>query len=281
MSVNYDNVKHKLVRSVATAVTTKGEKCTSLCGMEIVGDDAYCLMTNSDDDKNLHEACLCRYPDFLDTTKSRKVFTIADNGEEELFTHANGIAYYRVSGESKGTFYIATSSKGTDAIIGVDAKGNITKHITCTEYILSITSCGNGKFIVGTSHTSTKTKTRNYAVGHVNSKSVFAFDKSDITLACVDNYTIGNDIYYDKTAAVLYIPMFQKNSKGNVTDNIIMACPFDLNNLPDTLTPTRVMKDYESSTGIAKYEIEGMAIYNNKKYVANNADADGIYQIYK
>lgn len=292
--MSYEEIDHVNVVAIKSQKTAEGTKATSSCAMSIVGDDLYCIKSLGTFDKEIkYPAILYRVKNFISNNRIITYNTILNGSNSRIFRHANGMTYYKKSGESKGTFYIATMNprgKGSQ-VIGVNAGGNVTKHIVFAEdfpqlgendYVSSIANYNSGRFIIGVEKTSTIRKY--YLVVFENDSVIRKIASFNIK---VDSfYKKGNDIFYDLNHQCLYVSLFSVNGSP-VRDNLILC--YDLSSgIQDGITfePIRKMR-VQAADDENMFEIEGIDVYNNAKYVitnaldANNKESDGIYKLKK
>lgn len=291
--MSYEIISYNNVAAVESQRASDGLKATSMCAMSIVGDDLYCIKSRGKfEDGTKYPAILYRVKNFNSTSRTITYNTILNGSQYNIFRHANGMTYYRKSGESKGTFYIATMNpRGNGSqIIGVNASGTVTKHIAfandfptlgTNDYVSSIAYYNSERFIIGVDKTSTTRKY--YLVEFENDTTIRKIASFNVNIE--SSYTKGNDIFYDSDTGYFYICLFIDSSP--VQDNLILC--YNLSSgIQDgaTYSSIRQMR-VQAASSENMFEIEGIAIHNNIKYVVTNAldlsgeEKDGIYKLKK
>lgn len=285
------NASHKRIVDVANYYVGE-DKCSSLSAMVVVGNDLYCIKSLKDEQKpegTKYPVILHQIRNFTTSNCQQSHCTIATStGSTAVAEHANSLTY------ENNTFYMATgNSVGNGSqIVAFQSNGIITKHITYTHKIYSInyydTHNGAKRFLACIGRSKDGTKYIYHLVHLSGTKLIQEKNSSPVSFDLkIENsvYNSGNDSYYDKETGNLYTTTFVKDGKRIVKN---MICSYHIN-------PIVAQKLYSASSAITinagteyKFEIEGMSIYNSKKYVCanismseKNEGPDGIYVIYR
>lgn len=277
---------HNLLTSIPTPIVS-GEKMTATDAMTIVNNDIYCICSNHDT-TDKHPVVLHKFYNYLPEVNSGsyKNSTLTTKaGSKIIARHSNSLTYYNhifymVTGNAGGT-ETQIVAFGSDGIIKnkytyADGKiGTINFYEKRNNTLWFLISIGGGTNIT-------------YRIVKM-SDSIFTNTGISFTINVPDNeYSIGNDSYYDLTTKQLYITKFKKitlNEKTTIQNNRIYK--YDLNHELSGSSATFNAKQVfqiDSESKETKFEIEGLGIYDNTIFicanvVSSNQNCDAIYKL--
>jgi len=272
--------------------TTSEYDMTATDAMTIVNNDIYCICSKHDgpDEENpkKYPVVMHKFYNYLPEGSSGKtdyseVTTSA--GSKIIARHSNSITYHN------HLFYMVTRNGtgsenqvmafGSDGVItnkytyagGEIATINFYKEVDGVLYFLISTGGGNEVPYKIVRISGSKL---------VNTGVFFKVSVPD------SEYSIGNDSYYDLSTKQLYVTKIKKIDDKIIKNNRIYQ--YDLNRTLSgsslTFNAKRVLQ-IDSNDNETKFEIEGLAIYDNKKFVCANVvignatdGSDGIFKLY-
>lgn len=295
MAVSPITTAYKPIAAIPTDVNEV--KYTAQAGISIVNDNIYCLSSKFNNDA-MNPVAFHKLHGYLTegiTKSSKSVLLKIGNAPGEVARHANSLTYH------DHLWYFATMNKGTNEkqVMGFDADGNITKQYTY-----------GGKYTIGTvNYYDTKDGVLRFliSVGNslecdfrlvkVNGTKLEEENNSSFTLEIPEDIkrvaqssdvnveVHGNDHYYDRSTKQLYVTKFKQVGKVIKTNWVLQ---YDLSGGISSLTkPLECKRELKvsASEGEDKFEIEGLCIYNDRKYVSANVvigeeQADAVYRLY-
>lgn len=262
--------KHSIITTLPEDAA--GIQCSAQAGMTIVNGDIYCISSQSSNTNEKKPVVLRKLFGYLSgsTSSSKAVIIHTAAGTQNIAIHANSLTYYN------HVFYLATMNAGANAsqVMAFGSDGEITAKYTYSD--------GEKNTITTINYYDTKDGALRFlvSIGHgVNVK--FRLVKADGTVlkdegisftASVpdSNFLKGNDHYYDRSTKQLYVTKFKTPpTDGDITTNWILQ--YDLSDGISKPEYSSVRTLEASILGDEiKFEIEGLCIYDNKKYVCTN-----------
>lgn len=279
--------KHKLIISIPEK-SISGEKMTATDAMSIVDNDIYCICSKHDDISK-YPVVLHKFYNYLpegNTGSYKNSDLTTEAGSKIIAKHSNSLTYYN------HVFYMVTRN-GTGSenqVMAFGSDGIIKSKYTYADGEIGTINFYKNKdnvpwFLIsiggGTSITYRLVKVSGSKF--INTGISFKVNVPDV------DYSIGNDSYYDFTTKQLYITKFKKimvNGTATVRNNRIYQ--YDLNcelsGSSATFDAKRILQ-IDGDSEETKFEIEGLAVYDSKKYVCANVvssgkNCDAIYKLY-
>lgn len=286
--------RHSKLLDIPTKIIS-GIKMTATDAMTIVNNDIYCICSKHDgpDEENpkKYPVALLKFYNYLPEGSSGKTdysVVTTSAGSKIIARHSNSITYHN------HLFYMVTRNGtgsenqvmafGSDGVItnkytyagGEIATINFYKEVDGVLYFLI--STGGGDKVP-------------YKIVKISGSKLVSTGVSFHVIAPDNDYSEGNDSYYDLSTKQLYVTKFKKievNGKKTIKNNRIYQ--YDLNRTLSgsslTFNAKRVLQ-IDSNDNETKFEVEGLAIYDNKKYVCANVvignatdGSDGIFKLY-
>ena len=294
------NAKYHKITTVSTT-TANGYKCSAMAGMVIVNNDAYCIKSAVQNGNKL-PVVFYRISN-IDTSNiiQRKWVIKTGNGTENIAVHANSITY------ANHVFYITTMNPSGRQVLGF--KVNYTGNEADKNGVI-LDDCsykyldenGNGKPIYSINYFDTQNGDIRFLASVEKNSTGYTYQllRASGNKLVNENikfkvknweekiYNTGNDSYYDRATKMLYTTRFCKEGSKVVRNAILQ---YDLSagisGTTKEYSPVRVI-EISAINNEAKFEIEGMSIFNGKKYICtktNNVSGkegeDAIYSISK
>jgi len=197
---------------------------------------------------------------------------IKDNGSLVNLGHANGLAYWRKPGTDYlvwGSFYIPTIGHGgAPQVIQINNQGQVTNKFGAKttagtlKNIASITHYKDDWFIVGTTGkvTSGDRVKKEYYTAKISGNNFILHTR--FFVVTTQQYSTGQDIYYDSAKDELLVPVVDKSTDGSypVRKNRIIVAKLGGTITSDhTYEAARWIQLNVSSEDAYRFEFEGLA----------------------
>jgi hypothetical protein len=272
--------------------TISGIEMTATDAMTIVNNDIYCICSKHDKksvvNKMKYPVVMHKFYNYLPEGSSGKTdysVVTTSAGSKIIARHSNSITYHN------HLFYMVTRNGtgsenqimafGSDGVItnkytyagGEIATINFYKEVDGVLYFLI--STGGGDKVP-------------YKIVKISGSKLVSTGVSFHVIAPDNDYSEGNDSYYDLATKQLYVTKFKRIDDTIVKNNRIYQYDLDrtLSGSSLSFNAKRVLQ-IDSNDDETKFEIEGLAIYDNKKYVCANVvignatdGSDGIFKLY-
>lgn len=267
-------------RKVTDLATTKVDNiaCRDTVGLVIVDDVIYCIMTRavSIDLKEKQPVVMKKITGCFsgNNIQTQDITIHIDQGTNIIAMHANSITYHN------HIFYLVTQNIDNlgNQIMAFGSNGIISaKYKYAGGKILTINYYGtiNGElyFLVSTD----RHQRIPYSLVKISGNYLVDVGKSFIALAPYADYDDGNDSYYDRSTKQLYITKFKK-ANDNIMENLVLQYDLSggISGNGQEYSSVRTLH-VAAQAGESRFEIEGICIYNGKKYVCvNSKDSSGV-----
>lgn len=286
--------KHSKLIDIPTEIIS-GIKMTATDAMTIVNNDIYCICSKHDgpDEENpkKYPVALHKFYNYLPEgssgTKALSEVTTSA-GSKIIAKHSNSITYHN------HIFYMVTrNGKGSEnQVMAFGSDGVITNKYTYADK--EIATINFYKEVDGVLYFLISTGGGNkvpYKIVKISGSKLVDTGVSFKVSAPDPDYTTGNDSYYDLSTKQLYITKIKKievDGKDIIKNNKIYQYDLDrtLSGSSLIFNAKRVLQ-IDNNDDETYFEIEGLAIYENKKYVCANVviknakgGSDGIFKLY-
>lgn len=287
----YVETGHKLICNINTG----GDTCLGTVALTIKNDIIYCVRTKSEK-SNKKEATKKKQPVDLyiirnafskeaNTEINTEIVSIETTSTKNIAMHANSLTYHN------NLFYLVTRNKGGNQVMAFGVDGKIkAKYTYAAETIGAIdyyrTVNGEIHFLI-----SYIRENDPHAEVHevkISGNKLVDVGNSFIALVPDTSYDSGNDSFYDRSTKQLYLIRGKKidraddSTKKTVLENLLMQYDLSggISGTGKSYSSVRTLH-VAAASGEKLYELEGICIYNGKKYVCVNSKSDSVDQLYK
>ncbi len=264
-----------------TVTLDSGKKCTATVAMEIVNDDIYCVRTydpkeGSEEDGKKQPVVLHKLFNYLSggNGSSSYVMVRTQAGTENIAVHANSLTYHN------HVFYLVTrNGEGTEnQVMAFGSDGIITHKYTYSGGKIGTinyydTQNGALRFLISVKH---KVNVL-FRLVKISGTKLVDEGVSFEALVSDNNYETGNDSYYNRSTKQLYVTKFKNPDQDAGDDAKIVSNLVLQYDLSDGISGTSAKYSsvrtlqVDNQEGEMKFEIEGLCMYDNKKYVCVNS----------
>lgn len=267
-------VNHEKLEDLITV-----DNCTATVALTIVNGDVYYVRTK-DNDAVKETVILHKLEGYLSggSKKHSAVAIKTSSGTTAIAKHANSLTYHN------GVFYLATRNgkKKTDYQVMAFGEDGIIKNkysYSGGEEIETIdyfdTKNNTPRFLVSLGHSTEhdgKVKFKVVKMSNSTNEIVDSKDKITFYARCpYDSFDAGNDCYYNCSTKKLYVTRIATAEKP-LKKSVVLE--YDLTELSGkTYDADLAFIDERNTNTEYKYEIEGIAMYNNYTYICANATA--------
>lgn len=278
---------HRVLLTLPTVEVNK-KSCTATVAMVIIKDDIYCVRTYDGEGEKqpvvLHK--LCNYLSGGSVSSSYVIVHTPSN-VTNIAKHANSLTYH------DHVFYLVTmNGKTENQVMAFGSDGIITNRYKYNGGIIATinyydTKNGALRFLVAIKKTDSCEDVEHRLV-KISGSQLVDVGISFTALVSNSTYLRGNDSYYNRSTKQLYLTKFKTVSEGEeITNNWVLQ--YDLS---DGISGTggqyfsvRTLR-VKNTSEERKLEIEGISMYDNKKFVcvnstdSNKKQTDTVCQLY-
>lgn len=286
----YVETGHKLV---STLDTKNG--CSATVALVIEDGVIYCVRTKADDSDEKKPVMLHILREAISGKQDDKGTAVeiktALNKNTAIAVHANSLTYHN------NLFYLVTRNRGGNQVMAFGIDGEIKakytydpKTIGAIDYYRTV----NGEIHFLISYRRKSDLHADVREVKISGNKLVDVGNSFIALVPDTSYDAGNDIFYDRSTKQLYLIRGKKIKKSDtstektVLENLLMQYDLSggISGTGKSYSSVRTLH-VAATSGETKYELEGICIYNGKKYVCvnsvntNKQQTDSVDQLYK
>ncbi len=259
---------HNATTSKLANVPTGSTGCSDFGAMAVSGQKAWALKTKSDNSKSN----LLIYNNITQSYTSNHIYN-------NTFGHGNGMT------STTNYIYFACWPQSMKIIRLKKSDLSSRVDITTPTHVTSLAYYGNSQFIVHPNSGGDSTHLY-YAIGKNNisgstgTMQYLSYFYVDISASDFSGYNTGQDIHYDTSTSLLFIPRC-KNNNGSILQNKIavvnLAGSYTTYNNCKCYTPFEVIVvDKSGNSDYTKFEVESLGI-DNTRHIVMACNVEGNY----
>lgn len=283
----YVETGHKLV---STLDTKNG--CSATVALVIKDGVIYCVRTKTGDSDEKKPVMLHILREAISGKQDDKGTAVeiktALNKNTAIAVHANSLTYHN------NLFYLVTRNRGGNQVMAFGIDGEIkAKYTYAAETIGTIdyyrTVNGEIHFLISYKRGDLHAEVHEVKI---SGNKLVDVGNSFIALVPDTSYESGNDSFYDRSTKQLYLIRGKEipvtTDKNTILENLLMQYDLSggISGTGKSCSSVRTLH-VAATSGETKYELEGICIYNGKKYVCvnsvdtNKQQTDSVDQLYK